>query len=69
MMDVSQYINDLYVKDQDNFYQMVTFVRYQKTEQECCPLKKKLVPIIMALGVFIRNQAFAATGDSIIKTG
>ncbi|MBA9037004.1 hypothetical protein HNP21_000093 [Bacillus aryabhattai] len=32
-------------------------------------MKKKLVPIIMALGVFIPNQAFAATGDSIIKTG
>ncbi|MFE4029333.1 NlpC/P60 family protein [Priestia sp. YIM B13551] len=32
-------------------------------------MKKKLVPIIMALGVFIPTQAFAATGDSIIKTG
>ncbi|MGF9947229.1 hypothetical protein ABEX44_28950 [Priestia megaterium] len=27
-------------------------------------MKKKLVPIIMALGVFIPTQAFAATEDS-----
>jgi len=28
-------------------------------------LKKKLVPIIMTLEVFIPTQAFAATGDSL----
>ena len=32
-------------------------------------MKKKLVPIIMALGVLLPTQAFAATGDDIIKTG
>lgn len=32
-------------------------------------MRKKLVPILLALGVFLPTQAFAATGDDIIKTG
>lgn len=41
----------------------------KKTGQECCHLKKKLVPFLLALGVFLPTQAFAATGDDIIETG